>query len=211
LRPPEGTPPSGLHGACERLEVSGWDLEGEAVSGADKFEMPPASGMVATPCWYAFRTRSRHEKRANQQLEEAGIESFLPVAHHLRQWSDRRKNVELPLFPGYGFVRIDYLSSDRIRVLGVHGIVNLVGCRGSGTPIPDQQIQALRNLMVQKARCEPHPYPPIGRTVRIRGGALDGVQGILTEHREDRSLVISLEAIQRSVSIRIEGYDLEVL
>jgi transcription antitermination factor NusG len=161
--------------------------------------------------WYGFRTRSRHEKKVHQQLEDAGLQTFLPMAAEVRQWSDRRKTIEAPLFPGYGFVRIDYASGDRFRVLNVHGIVSFVGPNGSGTPIPDHQIHDLHNLQRHKMPCQPHPYLEIGQRVRIRGGALDGVEGVLSEHREDRSLVISLEPIQRSVSIRIEGYDLEVI
>jgi len=161
--------------------------------------------------WYAFRTRSRHEKRASQQLQDAGIQTFLPLASELREWSDRRKVVEMPLFPGYGFVRINYLSADRVRVLSVHGIVSFVGPNGSGTPVPDHQIDDLRTLMQHKTPCQPHPYVEVGQRVRIRGGALDGVEGVLTEQRDDRSLVISLDSIQRAVSIRIEGYQLEVL
>jgi transcription antitermination factor NusG len=167
--------------------------------------------LVRNDRWYAFRTRSRHEKKVQRQLEDAGLQTFLPVAPLIRQWSDRRKTVEMPLFPGYGFVRIDYASGDRIRVLSVHGIVSFVGPNGSGIPIPDHQILDLHKLHRHKMPCQPHPYLEIGQRVRIRGGALDGVQGVLSEHREDRSLVISLEPIQRSVSIRIEGYDLELI
>jgi transcription antitermination factor NusG len=77
--------------------------------------------------------------------------------------------------------------------------------------VPDRQIEDLRAVIHHKMPCRPHPYLAVGRRVRIRGGALDGVEGVLTEQREDRSLVISLDSIQRAVSIRIEGYDLDVL
>jgi len=173
--------------------------------------MPLTTTPAAESHWYAFRTRARHEKRATQQLREAGVQTFLPLAHEIREWSDRRKVVEMPLFPGYGFVRINYLSPDRVRVLSIHGIVSFVGPHGSGTPVPDRQIEDLRAVIHHKMPCRPHPYLAVGRRVRIRGGALDGVKGVLIEQREDRSLVISLDSIQRAVSIRIEGYDLDVL
>jgi transcription antitermination factor NusG len=173
--------------------------------------MQPINSAHGEDRWYAFRTRSRHEKKATLQLQEAGIETFLPVASQVREWSDRRKIIELPLFPGYGFARINYLGNDRIRVLSIHGIVSFVGPNGCGTPVPDQQIQDLRKLMHHKTPCQPHPYIAVGRRVRIRGGALDGVEGVLTEQREDRSLVISLTPIERAVSIRIEGYELDVI
>jgi transcription antitermination factor NusG len=171
--------------------------------------MPFIASDIAEDRWYAFRTRSRHEKKAAQQLLDAGIETFLPVATQVREWSDRRKVVELPLFPGYGFARINYLSRDRYRVLNVHGVVSFVGPNGCGVPVPDQQIQDLQTLMLHKMPCEPHPYLSIGQRVRVRGGALDGVEGVLTEHRDDRSLVISLDPIQRAVSIRLEGYEVD--
>jgi len=160
--------------------------------------------------WYAVRTRSRHEKIATQQLLTRGIETFLPVTVQTHRWSDRKKQVEVPLFAGYTFVRVAYSSNEhRIKVLQTHGVAGFVGVQRTGVPIPDSQIEDIRTLLSNKVDLKAHSFLKIGQRVRVRGGALDGVEGILVSHSGDRSLVISLEPIQRSLSIRVEGYDVE--
>jgi len=167
------------------------------------------SALLQPTQWYAIRTRSRHEKTVNDQLQKQGIESFLPLVTKSRKWSDRVKEVELPLFSGYNFVRVALTSPDRLRVLQTHGVAGFVGIGTSATPIPDSQIQDVRTLLASKIPFEEPTFLQIGQRVRIRGGALDGVEGILSAHNEDRSLVISLEPIQRSLSVRIQGYTVE--
>ena len=159
--------------------------------------------------WYAIRTRSRHEKMVSDQLEKQGIENFLPLVKRTRKWSDRTKEVELPLFSGYTFVRVVLSSPDRLRVLQTHGVAGFVGINCSGTAIPENQIQDIRTLLSSKVPFEEQPFLRVGQRVRIRGGALDGVEGILSAQNDDRSLVISLEPIQRSLSVRIQGYTVE--
>jgi transcription antitermination factor NusG len=159
--------------------------------------------------WYAIRTRSRHEKMVAEQLERQGIESFLPLVKHTRKWSDRMKEVDLPLFSGYNFVRVVLSSRDRLRVLQTHGVAGFVGINGFGTAIPESQIQDIRTLLASKLPFEEQAFLRVGQRVRVRGGALDGVEGILSAQNEDRSLVISLEPIQRSLSVRIQGYSVE--
>ena len=161
------------------------------------------------PQWYAIRTRSRHEKMVSEQLEQQGIENFLPLMRRTRKWTDRTKEVELPLFAGYAFVRMVFTSAERIRVLKTHGVAGFVGINNSGTAIPDNQIQDVRMVLASDVSFQDHPYLRVGQRVRIRGGSLDGVEGILSVKNEDRSLVISLEPIQRSLSIRIQGYAVE--
>jgi transcription antitermination factor NusG len=159
--------------------------------------------------WYALRTRSRHEKMVAEQLEKQGIENFLPLVKQVRQWSDRVKEVELPLFSGYAFVHVVLSSHDRLRVLQTHGVAGFVGINSCGTPIPASQIQDIRTLLASKEPFEEQPFLKVGQRVRVRGGALDGVEGILSARNDDRSLVISLEPIQRSLSVRIQGYTVE--
>jgi transcription antitermination factor NusG len=160
--------------------------------------------------WYAVRTRSRHEKIATQQLESRGLETFLPLVNQVRQWSDRRKEVELPLFSGYCFVRLNYSSSERrLGVLQTHGVVSFVGVQRTGVPIPDSQIEDLRTLLDNKIPMKERAFLRVGQRVRVRGGALDGVEGILASQSGERSLVLSIESIQRSLAIRVEGYDVE--
>jgi len=159
--------------------------------------------------WYAVQTRARHEKLVGYRFQERGITSFLPVVTEVHRWSDRKKIVELPLFSCYIFARIVPTNVDRLRVLKVDGVLSLVGTRGEGTPIPEEQIQSVRILVEQKMQYSSHPFLKIGQRVRVRSGALDGMEGILVSRNGDRSLVVSIDAIQRSLSVRLEGYELE--
>jgi transcription antitermination factor NusG len=161
------------------------------------------------PHWYAIQTRSRHEKMVVRQLQEQGVTTFLPITTQVRQWSDRRKLVDFPLFPGYAFVRMLYTPEQRLQVLRTEGVVNFVGTGGHGVAIPEKQIDDIQTILASKIPCESYPFLKIGQRVRIRGGALEGTEGILVGHDRERMLIVSIELIQRSVSIRLHGYDLE--
>jgi len=164
---------------------------------------------TTTMSWYAVQTRSRHEKMVARQLESQGFTTFLPLTTQLRQWSDRRKMVEIPLFPGYTFLRMVYQPQQRLRVLSTEGIVSFVGVQGQGMPIPDRQIEHIQNLLTSQVAFESHPFLKVGQRVRIRSGSLSGTVGILVGQESDRMLVMSVELIQRSVSIRLQGYEVE--
>jgi transcription termination/antitermination protein NusG len=167
-----------------------------------------ASGMEPAS-WFAIQTRSRHEKLVVRQLEHGGIESFLPVSTELRNWSDRRKLVQMPLFPGYAFVHIPYSPQERLRVLQTEGVVGFVGKHGQGIAIPASQIEDIRQVLASEVPFRSHPFLKVGQRVRVRGGSLDGVEGILVAENGDQSIVISVDPIQRALSIRIQGYQLE--
>src|SRR5438105_2634353 len=168
-------------------------------------------GLLAQVQWYAVRTRSRHEKLVARQLETLGIESFLPLVTQTHKWSDRSKQVETPLFSGYAFLRMIHSCDDRVRVLRTQGVVSFVGVHGTGTPIPDHQIDDIKTLVASRIIYEERPFLHIGQRVRVRGGALDGIQGILVAENGDRSLVISVEPIQRSLCVRVTGYEVEAV
>lgn len=156
--------------------------------------------------WFAIQTRPRHEKKVAEGLGEKGVTTFLPLFSSMHQWSDRRRLVEMPLFPGYVFVRIGGAADSRIPVLRTHGVVNFVGIRGTGVAIPDCQIEAIQTILDRQIPFGPHPFLSVGRQVRIQGGSLDGLQGILVAKNSDQSLIVSVELIQRSLVIRIAGY-----
>lgn len=177
-----------------------------AVVGCSGVDCSPA---LDQPRWYAVRTRSRHEKLVTRQLESQGIQSFLPVVSKIHQWSDRRKEVQEPLFSGYAFVHVDHSSGDRVRVLRTQGVVNFVGAQGIGVPIPDQEIENINTLLASKVSYQERPFLYVGQRVRVCGGALDGLEGILTAENSDRSVVISVGLIQRSLSVRVAGYNVE--
>jgi transcription antitermination factor NusG len=166
---------------------------------------------AVVPSWYAVHTRARHEKVVAQRLQDGGVTTFLPLVTEVRRWSDRKKSVEFPLFGCYVFVRLAPTSEERLRVLRIDSVLNFVGIRGQGTPIPDLQIDAVRTLMNEQMPWSAHPFLKIGQRVRIRSGALNGMEGILVSRNGDRTLVLSVDAIQRSLAVRIEGYDVEPL
>jgi transcription antitermination factor NusG len=160
--------------------------------------------------WYAVHLRARHEKRVAQRLQENKVFTFLPLMKEIRQWSDRRAKVEVPLFSCYTFVRMIQTEEDRLKVLRTPGVLSFVGSERVGTPIPDEEIESLQIAIRQKIPFAVHPFISVGNRVRIRGGALDGVEGTLLGHSGDKRLVISVELLQRSVSFRVEGYDVEL-
>jgi len=159
--------------------------------------------------WYAIHTRARHEKSIATRLESQRFTTFLPLVSEVHRWSDRRKVVELPLFSCYVFVRLHANVEERLRILRLDGVISFVGVGWEGTPIPEAQIDTVRSLLAQQLPCCVHPFVKIGQRVRIRGGALDGVEGTLLSRNGDRTLVVSIDAIQRSLAVRIDGYDFE--
>lgn len=160
-------------------------------------------------CWYAVHTMARHEKRIDGLLREKGLVTFLPTFRQTHRWSDRHQTVEVPMFGCYAFVSISQSTEERLKVLRTPGVLAFVGSEGRGTPIPEEQIESLRTAVSQRLPCSPYPFISAGRRVRIRGGSLEGVEGILVHQDEDQNLVVSVELLQRSVAIRVEGYDLE--
>jgi transcription antitermination factor NusG len=159
--------------------------------------------------WYAILTRYRFERKVISQLTRKKLETFLPLRDEVHRWSDRRKTLQIPLFTGYAFVHLSLSSAARLDVLRTEGVLRFVTFGGDPTAIPAKQVEDLKKLLSHKVPCSLHAFLTVGRRVRIRGGCLDGLEGIL-EQNEARSLVISIESIQRSVAIKIEGYELEL-
>lgn len=161
------------------------------------------------PTWYALLTRVRHERNVAHKLRERGVATFLPLVTEIRRWSDRKKLVEFPLFSCYVFAKLVPTKEGRLIALGIDGVFSLVGARGEGTPIPDEQINAVQRLVERRLPWHSYPFLKIGQRVRIRSGALDGVEGILVSRSGESTLVVSVDVIQRSLALRIEGYDVE--
>jgi transcription termination/antitermination protein NusG len=161
------------------------------------------------PQWYAVHTRSQHEKAVASRFESQGIPTFLPLISEVRRWSDRRKVVSLPLFSCYAFVNIPFVPELWAKVMQVNGVLRLVGMSGKGTPIPQDQIEAIRAILASTAQYQLSPFLAVGQRVRIRGGALNGIEGILTARNGSRSIVISVEPIQRSLSVSLDDYQVE--
>ena len=193
-----------------------WDREGEAVFSPQiqiksVSKHPPMALALEEAKWYAIHTIPRHEKWIAQQLQEKRIITFLPLLQQIRQWSDRRSKVNVPLFSCYLFVRIVQTGEERLKVLRTPGVLAFVGNERQGSSIPDDQVENLRTAFREEIPCALHPFVNAGKRVRIRGGSLDGVEGILVREGEDQNLVVSVELLRRSVSIRVEGYDFELV
>jgi len=160
--------------------------------------------------WYSIQTRYRFERKVTAQLQSKGLQTFLPLLEEFHRWSDRRQPIYIPLFSGYTFAHFDLSAGVRIELLHTEGVIGVINVRGVATPIPAKQIDDLQRLLSQKVPCALHAFLKIGQRVRIRGGCLDGLEGIL-EQRAEKNLVIAIESIQRAVAITIEGYELELI
>lgn len=173
--------------------------------------VPDVTAAVQAECeqWYALQTRPRHEKVVVQRLNERGVQTFLPIVSEVHRWSDRKKRVQLPLFSCYAFARFAPNRVDRLRILRVEGVLGLVGSGHEGTPIPDDQIDAVKMLLNGSVEWSAYPFLKIGQRVRIRSGSLNGLEGILLSRNGNQTLVISVDAIQRSLAVRVEGYQVE--
>jgi transcription antitermination factor NusG len=163
------------------------------------------------PLWYAVRTRVRCEKKVDTAVRHAGITTFLPLVEEVHRWSDRRQKIEVPLFSSYVFVRIVPSATRRLVVLQAPGAIGFVGNSRGATPIPECEIEQVRSVIERRVPFGASPFLNVGRRVRVRGGALDGIEGVLSSPRNRSALIISVELIQRSISVSVEGYDIELV
>jgi len=159
--------------------------------------------------WYAVSTRSRQEKVAASMLESFGIENFLPLAMERRQWSDRKQVVNVPLFPGYLFVRIPMLHELQLRVLKVPGVVRFIGNQSGPQAIPNAEIEGVQTVLSHRIPCIPCSIPRVGDRVRIFRGVLTGIEGTFVRSGSDSNLVISVETIQQSIAVHVDASDVE--
>ncbi len=156
-------------------------------------------------CWYALRTKSRHEKLVRDRLDQQGIEPLLPTVKRLSQWKDRKKEIEVPLFSGYCFVR--FSQQEKTPVQKTTGVVEIVGSGSKPEPIPEEEIDALRRLMTSVLPYDPHPYLHEGMKVEVTRGPLQGVHGILLRKEKRHRLVIGVRVIQQAAVVEIDVND----
>ena len=153
------------------------------------------------PAWYALKVHTRSEDIAALALSNAGYEVFAPVYCERRKYSDRMKSIETAAFPGYIFCR--FVEQNKVPVLRTVAVEYIVGIAGIPTPIPDTEIEGIRLALQTGAR--PTPYLTVGQRVRIEYGALKGVEGILTRNNGEDRLTLSVNLLQRSVSMAIDA------
>jgi len=169
---------------------------------------PDASTDDRQSRWYAAYTYSYHEKRVAGQLRERSIAHFLPLYRVLHHWQNgRTADLQLPLFPGYVFVQL--VHAERIRVLDISSVVRLVGTSTGPLAIPDAEIETLRKGLLSAVHAEPYSYLTIGSRVRIRRGPFSGAEGFLIRRKQKCQVVISLEVIMRSVAVEVHASDVE--
>ncbi|MGO8816202.1 MAG: transcription termination/antitermination protein NusG [Terriglobia bacterium] len=159
--------------------------------------------------WYALHTYPRHEKRVHQELGLRAIECFLPLYEAVHRWKNGCKvRVELPLFPGYLFVRID--PRQRFKALNLPGAVSIVGCANGPWQLPDTEIANLRDRL-KSSNFEPHPYLAVGQKVRIKSGPLADLTGLLVRQSGGLRVVLALDLIQQAAAVEVSIDDVEAI
>jgi transcription antitermination factor NusG len=170
---------------------------------------PESALTAAASQWFALTVCPRHEKQAAQILDAKQVVYCLPLYASLRYWKDRRKQVEMVLFPGYVFVNI--ALRDRLAVLTVPGVVGFVSFQGRPAVVPDHEISAIRVGSSSGCDVQPHPYLKKGQRVRVKAGPLVDTEGILVRRKGHFRMVISVNSLMRSLSVQVDECDIAPL
>lgn len=160
-------------------------------------------GSVRHP-WFALRVKSRTEKVVSTIARNKGFEEFLPLYQSRRRWSDRFKSIELPLFPGYVFCRLN--PEFRLPLLTIPGVMSFVGMGKIPVPIDDAEIAAIQAAIGAGLSAEPYPFLEVGQKVRLAEGPLAGLEGLLVEVRKQQRVAVSVSLLKRSVAIEIDRH-----
>jgi transcription antitermination factor NusG len=191
------------------LEVTGRSCIRSAMTQAITVDSEPSSraedAVQSELLWYAGYTASRHEKRVAEHFAQRGVEHFLPLYETIHRWNNGRHRVQLPLFPGYIFVRI--ALRERRRVIEVPGFVRLVGFNSLPCPLPEADINRMKEALNKGVVAEPYPYLTVGTRVEVRNGPLQGMTGILVRRQTKCRVVISVDLIMRSMAVEVEAAD----
>ena len=158
--------------------------------------------------WYAVYVRSRQEKKVHQFLLEKGVESSLPLIKTTRKWSDRKKKVEIPLFRGYVFVRID-IGKDKLNILKTDGVVKFIGIKKKPSRIPNEEIHWMHMMLGKSDTIQNEKESPVGNKVRVIAGLFKGVEGVVLRTGNRSRLVFIIESIMHAVSVEISPNLLE--
>jgi transcription antitermination factor NusG len=174
-----------------------------------KAQVAPADTSVKAPQWFALRVKSRHEKPVALAMRQKGFEEFLPLYRWRQTWSDRFKWVEMPLFPGYVFCRLD--PANRLPLLTIPGVLDFVTFGKIPVPIEETEIASVQAAIRSKLVAEPCSFLDDGERVRLKQGPLAGVEGFLVEVAAHRRVVVSLTILRRSMAVDIDGQSVESL
>ena len=154
--------------------------------------------------WFALRVKSRSEKIVSTIARNKGFEEFLPLYQSRRRWSDRFKSVDVPLFPGYVFCRLN--PEFRLPLLTIPGVLSFVGIGKVPVPIDDAEMAAIQTAIGSGLLAEPYPFLEVGQRVRIAEGPLTGIEGLLVEVRKQQRLAVSVSLLKRSVAVEIDRH-----
>jgi transcription antitermination factor NusG len=157
--------------------------------------------------WFALQTRHQHEAKVTQILENKGFETFLPMYQTVRRWSDRKKTISLPLFPGYVF--ISQIAERQFEVLNTSGVATIVSFAGVPASISTEEIDSIRRATSNSAKVEPYPYLQAGDEICVRSGPLAGTSGFLIRKKDCYRLVVCVEILGRAASVEIDAFDLD--
>jgi transcriptional antiterminator NusG len=160
--------------------------------------------------WFALYVKSRHEFITNGELQKKGIETFLPSVRISRQWKDRRKLIDFPLFPGYLFVHIYPKPEEFFNVYKTTGVVKIISEeRGHPSPLSYEEINSLRLLTDSGKELDIYPHIKEGMWVRVRRGSLKGAEGILEKKEDQYMFLVNINLLGRSVGVKIYADDIE--
>lgn len=169
-----------------------------------------ASDLISTvedEKWYALYTRHQHEKAIARHLELLGFSVFLPLRREVHQWKDRRKIIDLPLFPCYVLFSGDIRR--RFEILNIPGVCFVVGNEGKAAVIPSNEVNGMRQALGSHLPVETHPFPACGERARVHSGPLSGMEGIVMRYRGSLRLVLSIETLRRSISVEVDQQHVE--
>jgi transcription antitermination factor NusG len=153
--------------------------------------------------WYAIRIQSKLGIAVSAGLRAKGYEAFLPLQRSVRKWSDRIKELDLPLFPGYLFCRFN-VNDQLMPIRTTPGVIGIVGAGKTPVPVDDGEIEAIGAIVRSGLAAEPWPVLCEGSRVQIEGGPLAGIEGIITKTDKVYRLVVSVSLLQRSVAVEID-------
>lgn len=154
--------------------------------------------------WYALYTRPRHEKKVYDLLLEKKQEVFLPTVTRVRLWKDRKKKIEMPLFPSYIFVNFDYKY--RFDILHTHGVVKIVNFKGEPAIVPDWQIESLKAMLEHPETLRTENYIKPGEAIEVTEGPFKGMRGMVKNIKGSTRIIVTIEGIMQTVSVEIDSH-----
>jgi transcription antitermination factor NusG len=187
---------NGLGDSSEMLEPSDFEQLNLTATAA-KLATPPAANS-----WFALRVKPNHEKPVAAALRGKGLQEFLPLLRSKRQWSDRVKMMDLPLFPGYLFCRLNL--EDRMPLLTTPGFLYIVGIGRNPEPVDESEILAIRSVLRSGFPVTPWPLLMVGQKVQLKYGPLRGLEGVLTKVADQHRIYVSVTLLKRSISVEVD-------